>query len=152
MRPRKATAEIAAKRFLEALSLEFYPDDNLEGLFGVRRNKGRVVSVKIPTDAQDGSMQTTEVKLGDLVFEGWITLWRASVVSKEEIVQALLENRLRNWYEEKIRNNGNPLSYYTLAMVESDVFREINWAIEAHYLIAGMQWVVPCDDSSAQAA
>ena len=64
--------------------------------------------------------------LGNIVFGSWITLHMNGQLKKEPFVEALMAGRLPQWFEEQIRNDPK-MSYYAKALVDGDLFGQIQW-------------------------
>ena len=62
---------------------------------------------------------------------------------------AIAEGRLPEWFESRVRNNGQPLSYYALGLVEADGFGRIDWDREK---LAMMAWSASGGSTSGGAA
>merc|ERR1719245_2957274 len=72
-------------------------------------------------------LHTSDDFLGNIVHWSWITILRNGQFRPHEIINALAENKLPYWYEEKVRNKGQPLCYYSQALVKGGYFKDINW-------------------------
>eukprot|EP01084_Bolivina_argentea_P179756 310587_1 len=118
---KKNTLRYFANKCFEALVDAFaddlYPNTHIEAYFGIGLKKGP--SVKIVND--------TSMPLGNVVYNAWITIKNNGQLNKKEIMDALCNGTLPKWFENKIRNNGNPRSYYAKALCDGDLFKQIQW-------------------------
>mmetsp|Transcript_2824 Transcript_2824/g.5855 ORF Transcript_2824/g.5855 Transcript_2824/m.5855 type:complete len:347 (-) Transcript_2824:266-1306(-) len=146
---RRKMANEMVDKLDEAMIRDEYPDISTEGIFGVRMNQGPNVGVQSPFGGRHDPM-----KLGDVVFNAWITLLRNGQLRKGEIVEALLKGRLPAWYEEKVRNDNRPLSFYSLALVEGNLFGQIDWDQTIHNALkaGGQKSAVSASSSSSSSS
>jgi len=115
------------KSFLFSLQNHTAPSRNIRQLFGLTNRSGIKIDVENPIFGH-----SQKISLGTVVFNAWVTIFNNGQFRPHEIVDALLENRLPQWYEGKIRNNGQPLSYYSLSLVEGNHFQKIYWNEKLH--------------------
>ena len=119
---KRDAAKIALSLFRDALEQDLYPQENVEGVFGVRKDKGQSFPVESPFGQGSQPML-----LGNIVFNAWKTIWLNQQFNEKEILCAISQNRLPQWFETTIRNNGTPLSYYSKALIDSKLFNKIDW-------------------------
>lgn len=93
------------------------------GIFGmITNNKDIMVEVESPLGDQRDLFTLT-----DVVYNAWKTICINGQLNRQELIQALCDDSLPQWYEAQIRNNGYPLSYYSKALIDNDLFEKINW-------------------------
>ena len=119
---KREAAKAVLTLFRNALEQDLYPHENVEGVFGVRKDKGQSFPVESPFGSHSKPMC-----LGNIVFNAWKTIWLNQQFNEKEILCAMSENRLPQWFETTIRNNGTPLSYYSKALTDSKSFDKIDW-------------------------
>ena len=98
----------------KAIEQDKYPDDSVEGCFGVKMGDD----------------------VGDVVFGAWSTLVKyTDTATHENVTAALVEGSLPNLFETLVRTNNN--SYYTHNLVSRDLFGSIPWDKEMLAIISG---------------
>ena len=125
-------ADWTVERFIDALSKDVYPMEEYEGIFGVRGDdkSSPMINVEMPW------LPTKRMPLGRIVYCAWMTIYKNGQLNRQQVVQALYNYSLPQWYEAKIRNNGNPLSYYSKALIDGNLFGQIDWDSLMHQRFA----------------
>ena len=115
----------------KAIDDDIFPHESIAGLFGLASGDGHEVFVRASssdTMQAFGSVAEPEyMPLSTVVFGSWITLQSNGLFRPKEIVDALLRGRLVAWYLSRVRNDGAPLSYYSLALIEGEWLERIEW-------------------------
>ena len=91
------------ERLCSAIESDVYPEDLVEGVFGVKMGDD----------------------LGCIVFHAWIALIKHGFASREDIVSAMVEGSLPLFFETLVR--ANDVSHYTHEMASRDLFSSISW-------------------------
>jgi len=117
----KGLAEEYYGHLMKAIDLNLFPAKHHEGVFGIRMDAGPTVTMGHPFEGGK-----KEKWLGNIVFGSWITLHMNGQLKKEPFVEALMAGRLPQWFEEQIRNDPK-MSYYAKALVDGDLFGQIQW-------------------------
>ena len=108
-------AHMSVDFLVEAIAQDCYPDESVEGIFGIKMG-----------DA-----------LGAIVYNAWITLIKyTGVATHEDMVSALVAGSMPQYFETLVRANADK-SFYTQALVSRDLFGTISWDVELLEHIAG---------------
>lgn len=107
-------ARMHVQLLLKAIEQDAYPDESVEGCFGVKMG-----------DA-----------LGKLVLSAWISLVKhIGVATHENITAALVAGSLPELFETLVRTNNH--SRYTHELVSRDLFSSIPWDTEMLAILSG---------------
>jgi hypothetical protein len=107
-------ARVNVQFLFKAIEQDAYPDDCVEGCFGIKMG-----------DA-----------VGELVLGAWITLVKhMGVATHENITAALVAGSLPELFETLVRTNNN--RHYTHELVSRDLFGSIPWDTEMLDIISG---------------
>eukprot|EP00966_Prymnesium_polylepis_P193783 4491487-Prymnesium_polylepis.1 len=113
---RLSVARMNVRFLFEAIEQGAYPDESVEGCFGVKMG-----------DA-----------IGKLVLGAWITLVKhTGVATHENITAALVAGSLPEFFETLVRTNNN--SHYTHDLISRELFSSIPWDTEMLAIIGGKQ-------------
>jgi hypothetical protein len=137
---RETAAAAAVNQLAKAINDDVLPHGPTAQLFGMAPSIGYYVRFGA---ARPGVMEALGIAdvprhmpLASIVFGCWITLQQNGQFRPKEIVDALLQGSLTDWFDDRIRNSGAPLSYYSIALVDGDLLRAINWDYEAQAKLA----------------
>lgn len=113
--------------FFRALERDAYPDDSIEGIFGVKMGD----------------------EVGSIVYNAWVTLIKfVGAATHENMVAALVAGTLPRHFEMLVRANENR-SGYTSALVSRGLFGSIPWDAQLLARIGGNQTTPPRPPAAA---
>lgn len=122
--------ENVTKVFFKSLLDDSYPPAIYEKIFGVEWSLSR-------------SYYAESFPTGELVYNVWVGLWKTKYCSKSEIIQALKNENLPQYFENKVKQQRDdyvvanaPLGEYVPELMKRG-FSPIPWDFGAHSLLAG---------------
>jgi len=105
-------AKLSVDFFFNALEQDCYPDESIEGCFGVKMGDN----------------------VGQIVFNAWVTLVKLGVATRENITAALVTGSLAEVFETLVRDHN--CSSYTHELASRDLFGSIPWDDPLHKIIS----------------
>ena len=143
---KRQLAEKVVDSFLQAMQDDFFPAGSIERIFGVSMEaqhpkvkirhalaemglSGVLAGADVVRLGEEGDEDGFQ-PLGYVVYATWATLFKNGMLRKKEVLRAMAEGRLPEWFEEQVRvvrSDGQPLSYFCSGLVEADVFAQIDW-------------------------